>query len=153
MNLKPGRILSLNSLTLFVTSWMCSVDNDPYGWSVTARWNWWSIESIRSDQIELIRSHLSVQKVTFFKKRDYIQSVGSKKSVSSHLSIRKWPIERKGKGGDPSIKERDSIQPDRSSHLSAQKLIFFKERKRRGSFRRDSIQPDGSKKSDGKLSS
>jgi hypothetical protein len=35
---------------------------------------------------------------------------------------------------------RDSIQPDRSSHLSAQILIFFKEWKRRGSIRRDSIQ-------------
>jgi hypothetical protein len=42
-----------------------------------------------------------------------------------------------------------------SSHLSIQKVIFFKERERRGSTRRDSIQPDGSKKSDedGRLSS
>jgi hypothetical protein len=42
-----------------------------------------------------------------------------------------------------------------SSHLSIQKVIFFKERERRGSTRRDSIQTDGSKKSDGdgKLSS
>jgi hypothetical protein len=35
-----------------------------------------------------------------------------------------------------------------SSHLSIQKLIFFKERERRGSNRRDSIQPNGSNKSD-----
>jgi hypothetical protein len=38
------------------------------------------------------------------------------------------------------------------SHLSVQKVLFFKERERRGSI---SIQPDGSKKSDedGTLSS
>jgi hypothetical protein len=34
-----------------------------------------------------------------------------------------------------------------SSYLSVKKLIFFKESERRGSTRRDSIQPDGSKKS------
>jgi hypothetical protein len=30
-----------------------------------------------------------------------------------------------------------------SAHLSVKKVTFFKERKRRGSIRRDSIQPDG----------
>jgi hypothetical protein len=34
-----------------------------------------------------------------------------------------------------------------SSHLSVQKLIFFKERERRGSTRRESNQPDESKNS------
>ncbi len=35
------------------------------------------------------------------------------------------------------------------THLSVQKVIFFKERERRGSIRRDSIKLDGSKKPKG----
>jgi hypothetical protein len=86
------------------------------------------------NQMKILSSHLSIQKMIFFKemeswgstRRDYIQPDGNR----NHMKVV-------------------------SSHLSVQKIIFFKERERRGSTTRDSIQPDGSKKSDedGKLSS
>jgi hypothetical protein len=83
-------------------------------------------------------------------RRDSIQPDGSK----DQLEIVKLPFSRKGKGGD-SLKEMPSNQIDArnqmemvSSRLSDQKVTFFKERERRGSTRRDSIQPNRSKKSD-----
>jgi hypothetical protein len=73
--------------------------------------------------MKILSSHLSIQKLIFFKER-----------------------ERRGSIGIPSNQmEARNKMKILSSHLSNQKLIFFKERDRRGSTRRDSIQPDGRK--------
>jgi hypothetical protein len=75
--------------------------------------------------------------------------------------FKKLSFSRKERGGDPpegipsnQMEARNQMKTV-SSYLSVQKLIFFKEMESWGSTRRDSIQPDRSKKSyeGGKLSS
>jgi hypothetical protein len=105
--------------------------------------------------------------VTFFKatkrrgfpRRDSIQPDGSKKSdeawSTTLILALKSNFFKERSRGDPlegilfnQMESRNQMEMV-GSHLSVQKVLFFKERERRGSIRRDSIQPDGSKKPDG----